>query len=70
VDNATHTLTIHLHSGQTIQFDCAGYDIIQSDDGLPVRLDYTPVDEWSHSLAFVDFRAIAAIEVSRTRVAE
>lgn len=65
MDNETYTLIIHLHSGQTITFDCAGYEIVQADDGVPARLDYTPVDGWSKTLAFVDFRAIAAIEVER-----
>lgn len=63
--NEIYTLTLHLHSGQTIKFDCAGYSIVQTEDGLPMRLDYTPTDEWGKTLAFVDFRAIAAIEVER-----
>lgn len=65
VDEALYTLIIHLHSGQTVRFECAGYEIVQSDNGVPVQLNYTPVDEWSHTLAFIDFRSIAAIEVER-----
>lgn len=64
------TLFIHLYTGKTIELDCEGYEIVPASvdehgNETPMQLNYTPLDEWQQTLGFIDFRAVAAIEVRR-----
>lgn len=72
--SAPYTLYIHLIGGHTVELPCETFGIspptVDADGAeLPMRIDYTPVAGWQRGLSYLDFRAVAAIEVERSEVA-
>ena len=67
--SAPYMLTIHLMSGKTVTLPCESFEIVQATDHHGERagltLNYTPVDGWERSLGYLNFAAVAAIEVER-----
>ena len=67
---APYTLTVHLASGQVLTLPCERFEIVQATDhhGEPagLTLNYTPVNGWERSLGYLNFAAVAAIEVERS----
>lgn len=65
--SARYMLTIHLISGQRLFVPCETYEIIPRADHhgapLPPEFQYTPAEGAPAPLVYLNFGAIAAIEV-------
>lgn len=66
------TARIHLVGGQTITLACETFEVVppsMDDEGnaRSMEIQYTPAEGCGQTLEFLDFRAVSAIEVDRTK---